>query len=193
MGDIVCVAIGVVGAVLPLVADSNALNLDNLFMLKMLRLLKLAKLVKMMRYSIFEELKLMIYGVASGLKVLHWAHVLLFGITYFLGVVMNSWMKADYKEFQTVPQSMFTIFRCFTDGCSGLDGTPLAEGLLASYGKFFGVAYVLVHMMVMFGLFNLVMAIFLQDVTQIVKGEGSKGLGRAPNTSGSDSQRCLQT
>merc|ERR1719162_1154828 len=103
----------------------------------------------------------MIFGVVSGMRVLFWALVVLFGIIYFLGVVTSNLFRATYQEFRNVPTAMLTVFRCFTDGCSAFDGTPLQEKLWETYGPLFALIYVLVMMLVTFGLFNLIMAIFM--------------------------------
>merc|ERR1712098_451080 len=111
------------------------------------------------------ELRLMMFGVVSGMRVLFWALVLLFGIIYFLAVILNNVLSRKFLEFGSVPQSMFTIFRCFTDGCNAYDGTPLSEHLREEYGVVFVFSYVLTVMLVTFGLFNLIMAIFIENVT----------------------------
>ena len=70
----------------------------------------------------------MIQGVFTGLRVLFWAVVLLMMSMYLLGVITKTlFNEYQYPEFQTVPSAMFTWFRCFTDGCSAYDGTPLQE------------------------------------------------------------------
>eukprot|EP00930_Biecheleria_cincta_P049826 TRINITY_DN35023_c0_g1_i1.p1 TRINITY_DN35023_c0_g1~~TRINITY_DN35023_c0_g1_i1.p1 ORF type:complete len:248 (+),score=36.27 TRINITY_DN35023_c0_g1_i1:80-823(+) len=57
---------------------------------------------------------------------------------------------------------MFTLFRCFTDGCDAYDGTPVAEKLR----KHLGAPYVLLHvpvtMLVTVGIFNMIMAMFIE-------------------------------
>ena len=56
----------------------------------MLRLAKLGRLVKALRYPMFDELKDMLYGVVSGVRVILWAIVLLFGCIFFLGLIRNA-------------------------------------------------------------------------------------------------------
>jgi len=133
-------------------------------LMKMLRLAKLARLVKALRYPFFDELKAMIFGVVSGMRVLLWAIVLLFVIIFFLGVIMQNIVGAAINEFRTVPQAMFSIFRCFTDGCAAYDGTPLQEHLRDKYGAIFIFGYSLAFMLVTFGIFNLIMATFIENV-----------------------------
>jgi len=90
--------------------------------------------------------------------------VLLFVIIFFLGVIMQNIVGLSFPEFQTVPQAMFSVFRCFTDGCAAYDGTPLQELLRDQYGALFIVGYSLSFMLVTFGIFNLIMATFIENV-----------------------------
>merc|ERR1712032_1448126 len=60
---------------------------------------------------------------------------------------------------------MLTVFRCLTDGCSSVDGTPLLIHVVNVEGVFSTIAiavYVICTVFVIFGLFNLIMAIFVE-------------------------------
>merc|ERR1711879_30573 len=61
-------------------------------------------------------------------------------------------------------ESMLTIFRCVTDGCSGHDGLPLQDALYEMYGPGFAFVYYVLYLSVTIGLFNLIMSIFIQAV-----------------------------
>jgi hypothetical protein len=139
----------------------------------MARLGRLARLVRLLRFKIFHELKMMIQGVIAGLRVLFWAVVLLFFFIYLLGVVLRKTMGdselhhyAIYHSFETIPKSMLTLFRCFTDGCTAYDGTPLQIWFLEYYGFWFLLSYCLVYLFVTIGIFNLIMAIFIDNVME---------------------------
>ena len=95
--------------------------------LKSLKLARLGRIIRLLKFKIFQELKLMIQGVFTGLRVLFWAVVLLIISMYLLGVITKTIFADFHEEFSTVPAAMFTWFRCFTDGCSAYDGTPLQE------------------------------------------------------------------
>ncbi|CAJ1376265.1 unnamed protein product [Effrenium voratum] len=133
--------------------------------LKMLKLARLGRIVRLLKFKIFVELKLMIQGVFTGLRVLFWAIMLLFGCIYLLGVVCKT-LFSNYAEFSTVPASMFTAFRCFTDGCAGYDGTPLQERIRkdSAVGGVWMIAYILVFLFITIGIFNLIMAVFIDNV-----------------------------
>jgi len=146
-------------------------------LIKMLRLGRVARLVRTLRFKLFHELKMMVYGVVSGVRVLFWAIVLLFGTVYFIGVIMQNLVGEDESEFHRVDSSMFTVFRCFTDGCTARDGTPLHERLRRDYGLQFFIGYILVFMFVTVGIFNLIMAIFIDNVLTSHMQRKQKELG----------------
>jgi len=143
--------------------------------IKMARLGRLARLVRVLRFKIFNELKSMIQGVLAGLRVLFWAIVLFFFFIYLVAVVVRKTMGeavhpdhgyVRHKSFETVPVSMFTLFRCFTDGCTAYDGTPLTSHLYDYYGFSFMFGYMLIYLFVTIGIFNLIMAIFIDNVME---------------------------
>ncbi|CAK9025654.1 Voltage-dependent L-type calcium channel subunit alpha-1F (Voltage-gated calcium channel subunit alpha Cav1.4), partial [Durusdinium trenchii] len=146
--------------------EGNTLDLGSLMLLKMLRLARLARLIRALRYPIFRELNLMVMGVVSGIRVLVWAIVLLLVFVYALGVALFRLIAEDPElpEFGTLTESMLTLFRCFTDGCTAYDGTPLQERMMRKYPQSFFVGYILVFMLVTVGIFNLIMAIFIDNV-----------------------------
>jgi len=69
-----------------------------------------------------------------------------------------------FANFRSVVWSMFTLFRCFTDGCSAVNGTPLHVHLAEELGVLFMVAYVCVFLFVTIGIFNLIMGVFIDNV-----------------------------
>eukprot|EP00931_Biecheleriopsis_adriatica_P072288 TRINITY_DN4642_c0_g1_i1.p1 TRINITY_DN4642_c0_g1~~TRINITY_DN4642_c0_g1_i1.p1 ORF type:complete len:702 (+),score=151.32 TRINITY_DN4642_c0_g1_i1:123-2228(+) len=136
----------------------------GLMLVKMLRLFRLARLIRTIRFKVFHELKLMVMGVVSGLRVLGWAIVLLFVLIYMLGLVMRQIIGSEFAELESMTAAMFTVFRCFTEGCSAYDGTPFQERLRMEYGEIVFTGYVLLYMLIQIGIFNLIMAIFIDNV-----------------------------
>merc|ERR1712232_264287 len=115
--------------------------------------------------------KMMVQGVFAGLRVLFWAIVLFFVFVFVLSVVMRQIVghhpsNIYTASFDTLTNSMFTLFRCFTDGCTGVDGSPLMVHLAKQYGELFMICYMLVFLFVTIGLFNLIMAIFVDNVME---------------------------
>eukprot|EP00928_Gymnodinium_smaydae_P005874 TRINITY_DN12034_c0_g1_i1.p1 TRINITY_DN12034_c0_g1~~TRINITY_DN12034_c0_g1_i1.p1 ORF type:complete len:694 (+),score=129.88 TRINITY_DN12034_c0_g1_i1:41-2083(+) len=139
-------------------ADAGFLTL-----LKMVRLARLTRIVRLLRFEIVSPLRAMILGVVSGLRVLLWALVLLILVVYLMGLVMRK-LASKHDEFDSVMKAMFTLFRCVTDGCSAYDGTPLHERLREDYGAIFVLLYGVLFLFITIGLFNLIMAIFVDDV-----------------------------
>lgn len=133
----------------------------------MLRLARLARLIRTLRFEIFYELKLMVLGVISGMRVLGWAMVLLASMIYSAAIFTTSMFGLSElvdDEMSTVANSMFTLFRCFTDGCVARDGRPLNELLAQEWGLIWVIPYVFMYVGVTLGLFNLIMAIFIDNV-----------------------------
>jgi hypothetical protein len=135
---------------------------------------RVARLVRLLRFKLFSELNAMVHGVVIGLRVLFWAVVLVGFFIYCIGLFCRSTLgnipgndarNDDYRYgFRTLGWSMFTLFRCFTDGCSADNGTPLQVHLADEFGVPFMVVYVFVFLFVTFGIFNLIMAIFIDYV-----------------------------
>ncbi|CAE6909917.1 Scn10a [Symbiodinium natans] len=151
-----------------LLAEAINFSMNSASLIKVLRLARLLRLVRTLHYEFFNELRLIILGVFSGLRVLFWAIVLLFVLIYVFGIGMATIAGQDQVEFATLQSSMFTIFRCLTEGCAGYDGRPLTETLrIETFRDWSGVimiCYILVFMLVSVGVFNLIMAIFLDNV-----------------------------
>mmetsp|Transcript_23244 Transcript_23244/g.41981 ORF Transcript_23244/g.41981 Transcript_23244/m.41981 type:complete len:610 (-) Transcript_23244:38-1867(-) len=137
-------------------------------MMKMLKLARLGRIVRVLKFKIFLELKLMIQGVVTGMRVLGWAVVLLILLTYIIGIGLNMIFEEAYPEFSTVDSAMLTLFRCFTDGCATYGGAPLQEhirqDLVRNMGLLWMCGYILVYLFVTIGVFNLIMAVFIDNV-----------------------------
>jgi hypothetical protein len=146
-------------------------------LLKILRLCRLVRLLRLMRFKVFKELKLMFMGLISGLRALGWALVLLMGIIYMMSIVLRSYFGTVVNEFATVNSSMFTLFRCLTDTCETLHGDLIPELLFHRYGEGFSIPYILFTMLIGIGLFNLIMAVFIDNVTKSQDQRKQKELG----------------
>lgn len=96
---------------------------------------------------------------------------------YLLGIVTTTLFK-EFAEFSSVPAAMFTWFRCFTDGCAAYDGTPLQEKLRHEFGGIFMVVYILLFLFVTIGIFNLIMAVFIDNVADGSTKKRQRQLGQ---------------
>lgn len=176
--DLLCVVL----ALVEMIITYTGRTLGAVGILKMLKLARLGRIIRLLKFKIFQELKLMIQGVFTGLRVLFWAVVLLLGCVYLLGVVTRT-IFTDRPEFNSVGQAMFTSFRCFTDGCSTYEGAPLQEKLFEEHGGLFMLVYILLFLFVTIGIFNLIMAVFIDNVTDGSTKKRQRELGlNAPRT-----------
>eukprot|EP00927_Polykrikos_kofoidii_P039615 TRINITY_DN33971_c0_g1_i1.p1 TRINITY_DN33971_c0_g1~~TRINITY_DN33971_c0_g1_i1.p1 ORF type:complete len:617 (+),score=69.52 TRINITY_DN33971_c0_g1_i1:65-1915(+) len=132
--------------------------------IKLIRMAKLLRLVRVLRFPVFVELKKFVTGLFCGLKVLLWAKVLLALIIYIGGIVMTNLVGDDQDEFKTLSSSMFTLFRCFTDGCTTSNGAPLHELLRKEYGFAIWLGWILSYILVSIGIFNLITSLFIEHV-----------------------------
>merc|ERR1712079_736802 len=75
---------------------------------------------------------------------------------------------------------MFTLFRCFTAGCSAYDGTPLELHLFKSYGARYLFGHMFIFLFVSVGIFNLIMAVFIDNVMDqsVQRKQAERGLNR---------------
>lgn len=184
--DLLCVILAIIEMAITYasLAAGERQSLGAMSSLKMLKLARLGRIIRLLKFKIFQELKLMIQGVFTGLRVLFWAVVLLIGCVYLLGVVFRTLFN-HHPEFETVPRAMFTSFRCFTDGCSTYEGAPLQEKLFRDSEFYFTfmLAYILLFLFVTIGIFNLIMAVFIDNVTEGSTKKRQQELGvNAPRT-----------
>mmetsp|Transcript_108764 Transcript_108764/g.232422 ORF Transcript_108764/g.232422 Transcript_108764/m.232422 type:complete len:635 (+) Transcript_108764:63-1967(+) len=73
------------------------------------------------------------------------------------------------EYFGTVPDSMFTIFRCMIGDCSTKGGQALAPHLGFGYGLPFYIVYAAGMVVIIFGLFNVITAIFVESTMEGLK------------------------
>eukprot|EP00913_Durusdinium_trenchii_P032259 g30204.t1 len=211
---------------------------DGIMLIKVLRLGRVCRLIRVMRFGAVRELRVIILGVLSGVRVLFWAIALLFFTVFLMGVSLRilfdskertkmqqpsnlkhacpvlalsagltgqtptlgrgifprfylRWQcyftlgdpcarkgmdsvgaktgvaelkQSQEPEFTDVPSAMFTAFRCVTDGCSDYLGAPLHERLRRVYGDVVIPIYMVLFLFVVIGIFNLIMAVFLDSV-----------------------------
>jgi len=170
--------------IVTLVVHVSAINTRMLTTLRLLRLLRLTRMARLARVGIFNELTYMIRGIEAGTSTLLWAFTLLLFVSYVGGVVCTMTIGLDTEavvadgelghparewndfaelHFGSVGHSMFTLFRCFTGDCTTNNGIPVSYVLIERYGGITIVIYWVTVMLVTFGLFNVMIANFLQN------------------------------
>merc|ERR1719456_1374812 len=71
--------------------------------------------------------------------------------------------------FGNLGRSMLTVFQCFTDGCESASGTPLLWHLWDTHGAWLIIGYVGIFIFVTFGIFNLILAIFVENTLEYAR------------------------
>lgn len=137
---------------------------DGVMFLKILRLARLVRLVRLGRLKAFHDLKLMVEGLVSAVRVLFWAVFLLGLFTYVLGAASRVVLGDKRPEFSSLSSSMLTMFGCFTYGCNALDGSPLQTHFYAMFGSKFVVVYYIVYLSMTLGLLNMITALLIEAV-----------------------------
>jgi len=149
---------------------------QSLTVLRLLRLTRLSRLIRFFRLGFMQELQLMMKGLLSGFRTLIWAFVLLLFVIYVFAVFLTTTIgRADenivHKEgiFSSVPIAMFTTFRCFVGDCITSEGHPIAKLLFDAHGWLFVFGYVVSFMVVTFGIFNVIIAIYVEITMNAAK------------------------
>jgi len=113
----------------------------------------------------------MLQGMIGGALTLLWAVALFLLLVYVVAVLCRLWfghtndsdIETVYPYFDTVPRSMFTIFRCSFGDCSSSGGLPIAEAITTYHGSGFAILYSGFVFFVTIGLFNVISAIFVES------------------------------
>merc|ERR1712157_567855 len=75
------------------------------------------------------------------------------------------------RLFNDILWSMFMIFRIFMGDTALKDGTPIDIVLFERYGLQFGVPYACTMLFIFFGIFNLITAIFVENVMESARAK----------------------
>merc|ERR1712113_647718 len=105
----------------------------------------------------------MIFGLAQGLITLGWAMLVLAMVIYVAALICRDLLGRSNANtaqyFNSVPRSVFTIFRCSFGDCSTYDGMPLIEHILRNHKDQTVLWYTLYGSYTFFitiGLFNII-------------------------------------
>ncbi|CAE7820603.1 cac, partial [Symbiodinium microadriaticum] len=111
------------------IAESEAAAMQ---LLRACRLVRLTRTFRVFRLKMIKELQLMIKGLVGGLRTLCLAFALLFSVLYVIAVFatiaigraeLTPPLDHDIQSlFATVPDSIFTAFRCYTGECTAEGG-----------------------------------------------------------------------
>jgi len=154
-------------------------DIVSLSVLRLMRMMRLTRLIRMFHFKLLKELTLMLKGLLGGLRTLLWATLLLVAAMYIIGVFC-CWaigksharqLDETYpsKYFRTVLTSMFTAFRCFLGDCSDDSGVSITVRLTERHGVPFMLAYCITTIIVNFGIFNIIIAIYIESTLDSAK------------------------
>eukprot|EP00931_Biecheleriopsis_adriatica_P031735 TRINITY_DN18578_c0_g1_i1.p1 TRINITY_DN18578_c0_g1~~TRINITY_DN18578_c0_g1_i1.p1 ORF type:complete len:630 (-),score=98.30 TRINITY_DN18578_c0_g1_i1:100-1989(-) len=158
-----CAYIDLVFTYVSYAQGTSSADLSSYVLLRILRLVRVCRVIRMMRFGAVKELRVIIEGIFSGIRVLFWAIMLLFFTVYIVAVCVRI-LLPEYEEFASVSAAIMTTFRCFTGSCDSADGLPLQDILRINHGFGFTIVYMAVFLFVSLGIFNLIMAVFLDSV-----------------------------
>jgi len=161
-------------------ADNDNQKLLSLF--RVVRLFRVFRVLRVLRLEIFTELKLMIRGTLGGMRTLMWSCILIFLPVYSMSLVLRETIDPNevlanaedniLEYFNSVPRSFFTVFRCIVIGeCSDTKGRPVMVLLTDTQGWAFGALYCVMAVFMSFGLFNVIVAMFVENVVQAAKAK----------------------
>lgn len=144
--------------------------------IRVLKLGRVARILRIARLHIFKDLTKMVSGAVGGMRTLFWSIVLIIVPLYMLAVILTESLadKAALghgaEAFSTLPMSLFTLFRCLVVAeCSTSNGRPLFSLVTEAYGWQYGFLYCLSIVLMMFGLFNVITAIYVDNTLTAAK------------------------
>jgi len=147
-------------------------NLAATSLLRFCRLIRLIRIVKLFRVKIMQDLRIMVKGLVAGLRTLALSFILLFTVIYVIAGFATMTIGSSEQTvrigldgyFSNLPIAMFTAFRCFTGECVTDLGQPIHSLLAHEFGLPFLAGYVGSYMLVSMGIFNLILAVYV-DIT----------------------------
>jgi len=145
--------------------------------MRIVRLTRLARLFRVFRMKHMKELSLMLMGVIAGMRTLLWAIVLLFSAVYILGVFATLSVGGkppptmDVDLYASVPVSMFTVYRCLMNDCMDEQGRPIVYLYAEEFGAPFALGYIASTTVIVFGVFNLIFAIYIESTLAAAKSQ----------------------
>eukprot|EP00931_Biecheleriopsis_adriatica_P087580 TRINITY_DN62022_c0_g1_i1.p1 TRINITY_DN62022_c0_g1~~TRINITY_DN62022_c0_g1_i1.p1 ORF type:complete len:829 (+),score=152.08 TRINITY_DN62022_c0_g1_i1:39-2525(+) len=191
MADVFLTGVAVFDVMVSFVAESSS-STNVILILRALRLARLTRLVKLMRIPLLAELASMISGFVIGAPWLFWVLVVLWCVIYICAVALRSFILTVVPEnldcgqgdatdlYAELPDGckihyiygeeycgavltcMFTIFRCMIGDCSTTGGRSLSMILSDGFGVRFDLLYSFSMVVVLFGVFNIITAIFVE-------------------------------
>jgi len=177
---VVIAILEIVIALLPMGSDGLGQDGNVMALVRIVRLLRISRLLKVMKMEALSDLTVMVQGTLGGMKTLVWSTVMLSLPVYIVGLVLRETLGNHFTEagnleggaenFRTLPQSIFTTYRCLVAGdCSDTSGRPIFYLVVERYGWVFALIYCATTLFMTFGLFNVIISIFIENVLAAAK------------------------
>jgi len=117
---------------------------------------------------------MMINGMIGGMRTLFCSILLICLPLYAIALVMRESIGeangSQRETFRSVKNSIFTVFRCLVSGdCTDKGGRPLFILVTEEYGWLYGVIYCLTVLLMTFGLFNVIIALYVEQTVAAAK------------------------
>eukprot|EP00927_Polykrikos_kofoidii_P038374 TRINITY_DN3270_c1_g3_i4.p1 TRINITY_DN3270_c1_g3~~TRINITY_DN3270_c1_g3_i4.p1 ORF type:complete len:729 (+),score=112.61 TRINITY_DN3270_c1_g3_i4:161-2347(+) len=144
--------------------------------LRILRIVRITRFIRLFKLKMFADLLLMINGTIGGIKTLCWSCALVAVPIYAFSIVIRETVgsvpprNAGAKLFGDMWLTFCTLFRCIVVGdCSSDDGRPIFVLIMQDYGDMYMVLYMAIIMFMSFGLFNVIIAIYVDNTVEAAK------------------------
>jgi len=149
-----------------------------LSLFRVVRLIRVVRVLRVMRLELFNELKVMVRGTLGGMRTLLWSTLLIILPVYSVSLVLRETLGSvtevghGAEYFSSVPRSFFSVFRCIVVGeCADSSGRPLFVLVTEAYGWGFGLIFCITAVFMSFGLFNVIVAMFVENVVTAAKSK----------------------
>eukprot|EP00928_Gymnodinium_smaydae_P077460 TRINITY_DN6080_c0_g5_i1.p1 TRINITY_DN6080_c0_g5~~TRINITY_DN6080_c0_g5_i1.p1 ORF type:complete len:617 (+),score=76.31 TRINITY_DN6080_c0_g5_i1:73-1851(+) len=147
---------------------------------RFMRLCRLVRLLRVLRAPFFREILMMVNGFAGSARTLFWAAVMMCFPYYMLALLLRETFgtidpndeQASFQAFfNTVGASWFTLFRCVMGECNDEKGRPIPVLVVQHLGIGYGYFYTFVMIISVFGIFNVIAAVFVENVINVAKND----------------------
>jgi len=153
------------------VQDTPAYSVIRVF-----RLVRITKIIRVLRLQVFSDLLMMINGAVGSLKTLFYSVTLISIPLYMVALVLCESLRGSASEqlgaesFASLSLSFFNVFRCIVGGeCTRADGSPIFLVVSVEYGWIYGAIYCTTLVLMTFGLFNVIVAIYVENIVSAAK------------------------
>jgi len=168
------VILAIVEVVTTALLSESTLSGSSVF--RIVRLVRLVKLLRIARVPMAAELVMMINGTIGGARTLFWALVMVSFPLFVVALVLRETLGEESgtgngsQSFGSLSAAYFTIFRCVVAGdCSDETGRPIFVLVVSAYGWFYGIVYAFTLVFMQFGLFNVIIAVFVEETVEAAK------------------------